>query len=167
MKKIYTASLPNSAALRADSGQMGTEILMPASSIGIPQKFTTVLTPQQVALIGTEAEISLNIPNSLYSFVSGYMYYEYGEGFETLDIAGGSFRIANAEGFILVRKEAVSLASGDILHLEPFGAGASPAVIASPSKSSWVLSHDTAPTNTKLGRLQITLYLIPLDLAIP
>ena len=167
MKKIYTASLPSSAALRADSGQMGTEILMPASSIGVPQKYTTVLTPQQVALIGTEAEISLNIPNSLYSFVSGYMYYEYGEGFETLDIEGGSFVITNAAGFILVREQAVNIAPGHIFHLKPFGAGASSAEIAPPSKSSWILSHDITPTGTNLGRLQITLYLIPLDLAIP
>lgn len=167
MKKIYTASLPNSAALRADSGQMGTEILMPASSIGIPQKFTTVLTPQQVALIGTEALISLNIPNSLYSFVSGYVYYEYGEGFETLDISGGSFVITNTEGFILVREKAVDIAPGEISHLKPAGEGTSPAVIGPPSKASWILFLDTAPTGTNLGRLQITLYLIPLDLEIP
>jgi hypothetical protein len=164
MKKIYTASLPNSAALRADSGQMGTEILMPASSIGVPQKFTTIATPQQVALIGSEG-IKLNVPNGLFTYVTGYLYYEQG-GFDEIDVlagGGGNMSIVNDQGNILTKQAEVDIAAGDVLALERYTAVSTPAVAG----TKWELIFESAPTNTDFGRLQITLYLIPLDLAIP
>ena len=163
MKKIYTASLPNSAALRADSGQMGTEILMPASSIGVPQKFTTIATPQQVAQIGSEG-IKLNVPNGLFTYVTGYLYYEQG-GFDDIDVAAGSgnMYITNDQSSLLTKQTERDIAAGDVLALQQYTSTPSPALAG----TKWELIFDTAPTNTDFGRLQITLYLIPLDLAIP
>ena len=163
MKKIYTASLPNSAALRADSGQMGTEILMPASSIGVPQKFTTIATPQQVAQIGSEG-IKLNVPNGLFTYVTGYLYYEQG-GFDDIDVlaGGGNMSIVNDQANILTKQSEADIAAGGVLALQQYTTTSSPALAG----TKWELIFDTAPTNTDFGRLQITLYLIPLDLAIP
>ena len=161
MKKIYTASLPNSAALRADSGQLGTEILMPASSIGIPQKYTTIATPEQVALLGSE-DIPLNIPDGSFVCVGGYLYYELG-AFDDIDSAGSNMVISNNNGSILTKQVETPIVKGEILVLQPYTLTAS----FGGRGSGWSLTFDTPPVNTNLGRLQITLYLIPLDLAIP
>ena len=164
MKKIYTASLPNSAALRADSGQIGTEILMPASSIGIPQKYTTIATPRQVALIGSES-IPLNVPNGPFTFVCGYFYYEFGE-FDDIDLAagGGEIAIASDIGTTLTKQQSADIRAGHILQIQGYNITTS---VSGVGGSRWEFISPSTPTNANFGRLQITLYLIPLDLAIP